>query len=102
MIPHTYRIYSINSNDKQTVKNEFGMTVTFSSLDVEQCSTNGVRSVNLSATLLNFNSSLEEVVLICGLKRINSGSLSHAIKQFALLKQNVDTRVTTGIQSLSL
>ena len=97
MIPHTYRMYSLNSNDRQTLRDELGMGVTFSSPpDVEQCSINGVQSVTFSVTLLNFYTSLEEVVVICGLKRRVSGSSSHAIKQFALLKQNVETIVSTG------
>ena len=89
IIPQTYKMYYINSNDRQTFKNEFGIDIDFTTLDIDQCSTNGVQSLNFSVTFLNFNeSSLKELLVICGVKRIESGASSHAITLFALIKQN--------------
>ena len=74
MNPHTYEIYSINSvNQRQAFRNKFGMTFSFSILSAGQCLTSRVLSQNFSVTIINFNETLDELLVICGLKRTGSG-----------------------------
>lgn len=91
--PYTYRMYLINSDDQETFRNEFGMDFFSSTLSesLHLCSLNGVSNLSFNMTLVNFNESLQELLVICGIKRRVSGSSFYAIKGFALLKQNETT-----------
>ena len=90
--PDTYRMYLINSNDKITFKNDFGMDIIPGPSNLTEslnlCSLNGVSNVTFNVTLVKFNVSIQELLVICGVRRRVSGSSSYTIKQFALLKQN--------------
>ena len=95
MNPRTYEIYSINSeNERVEFSNKYGMTFIFTRLHADQCLISGVQYQNFNVTLSNFNATLKELLVICGLRRINSGVTTHAIKLFALLKRSHATTLT--------
>ena len=97
MNPNTFKIYSINAvNDRRHFQREFGMDFRFSNLrdGLRMCSSSEVMNVSFSVTLLNFSVSLQELLVICGLKRMACPSSSHLIKGFALLKLKHQNRST--------
>ena len=95
--PQTYKLYYIiNSNDADTFTSAFGISMTYSHSNSQPlCPTNGEQPKPFSVTLHNFNASLKELLVICGIRRIQCLSSSHAISLFARLK--LDTSPTTGI-----
>ena len=99
MNPNTFKIYSINAgDDRNSFKREFGMDFRFSNLsdDLRMCLSSAVSTVNFSVTLLNYNVSLQELLVMCGLKRMQCDSKSHLIEGFALLTTTTTTTTTTG------
>ena len=97
MIPkHTNCTILSTLNDADTFTSAFGISMTYSHSNSQPlCPTNGEQPKPFSVTLHNFNASLKELLVICGIRRIQCLSSSHAISLFARLK--LDTSPTTGI-----
>ena len=102
--PSEDKIYYINA---ATSRNKFirrfeidEATIEFSNsnrLDFEQCSMNETNQFQFSLTLQNFTSSLEGLMIICGLRRYGNISADyHLVKEYARLRQ-----ISTGTCTIS-
>ena len=94
--PTTDKVYFVNSNnDRMDFFPRFGIMDTdleFSALQLnfEQCSVNRTVEFGFNLILHNFTSSMEGLMVICGLKRLSMDgptSESYLIKSYARLRQ---------------
>ena len=98
------KVYHMNSGSgrnkffrKFEIIDEMGLEFSESKLNFEQCSVNGTTEFDFNVTIHNFTSSMEGLMVICGLRRSRMDgptSESYLINSYARLWQ-----IPTGIYS---